>query len=99
MISPHPRPRGGPMHATQTPAQKGAIVYPESDGKPMADNTKQARWIVLLYTGIAGLFRPDEQVFVAADVSWYPVEGEPKVVAAPDVLVAFGRPQGDRPSY
>ena len=27
------------------PLPKPVIVYPESDGKPMADNTKQARWI------------------------------------------------------
>jgi hypothetical protein len=36
---------------------------------------------------------------VAADVNWYPVEGEPSIVNAPDVLVAFGRPVGDRSSY
>jgi hypothetical protein len=24
------------------------IVYPESDGQPMADNTEQFKWIVLL---------------------------------------------------
>jgi Uma2 family endonuclease len=65
----------------------------------MADNTKQARWIVLLYTGIAGLFRQDEAVFVGADLNWYPVEGEPSIVNAPDVMVAFGRLPGDRPSY
>ncbi|MDM8528786.1 hypothetical protein QUF58_11340 [Anaerolineales bacterium HSG24] len=27
------------------------IIYPESDGKPMADNTKQFRYIVTLSTG------------------------------------------------
>jgi Uma2 family endonuclease len=87
------------MNAALTPAPKAPVVYPESDGKPMADNTKQARWIVLLYTGLAGLFRQDSDVFVAADLNWYPVEGEPSIVNAPDVLVAFGRPKGDRPSY
>ena len=66
------------MQATLTLPDKEAIVYPESDGKPMADNTRQGRWIVQLYTGIAGLFRPDEEVFVAANVNWYPVEGKPK---------------------
>ncbi len=24
------------------------LIYPESDGKPMADNTKQFRWIVVI---------------------------------------------------
>ena len=30
---------------------------------------------------------------------WYPVKGDPKTRVAPDVLVAFGRPKGDRGSY
>ena len=30
---------------------------------------------------------------------WYPVEGNNKIRAAPDALVAFGRPKGDRGSY
>lgn len=28
------------------------IIYPDSDGQPMADNTKQFRWIVLLKENI-----------------------------------------------
>jgi Uma2 family endonuclease len=87
------------LMSSTTTLSSPAVVYPESDGKPMADNTRQGRWIVLLYTGVAGLFRPDEDVLVAPNVNWYPVEGEEKIVNAPDVLVAFGRPQGDRTSY
>lgn len=25
------------------------IIYPESDGKPMADNTVQLRWIMIIF--------------------------------------------------
>ncbi|HJT79268.1 MAG TPA: Uma2 family endonuclease [Gemmataceae bacterium] len=75
------------------------VIYPESDGKPMADNTKQLRWITTLYTNFTALFDPRPDVFVAADLLWYPVEGQPEVRAAPDVLVVFGRPKGDRGSY
>ncbi|MEM7656860.1 MAG: Uma2 family endonuclease [Bacteroidota bacterium] len=74
------------------------IVYPETDGKPMAENTKQLNWIVQLYSNLRALFS-DQEVFVAADLFWYPVEGSPKIVQAPDVMVIFGRPDGDRPSY
>jgi Uma2 family endonuclease len=74
------------------------IEYPSSDGKPMADNTKQARWIISLYNNLSGLFH-GQDVFIAADLLWYPVEGSPKIVAAPDVMLVFGRPQGDRSSY
>ena len=75
------------------------IIYPESDGKPMADNTKQFRWIVTIQGGIDALFAHDPNVFVAGDLLWYPVEGNPRIRVAPDVLVAFGRPKGDRGSY
>ncbi len=75
------------------------IVYPDSDGKPMAENTKQARWIFVLFGNLCALFRDRNDVFVAADLFWYPVEGHPEVRTAPDVLVVFGRPKGDRGSY
>ncbi|MFN4260507.1 MAG: Uma2 family endonuclease [Gemmataceae bacterium] len=75
------------------------IVYPESDGLPMADNTRQARWIVVLFDNLSALFRDRPDVFVAANILWYPVEGHPEIRQAPDVLVAFGRPKGDRGSY
>ncbi|GIV16412.1 MAG: hypothetical protein KatS3mg022_1847 [Armatimonadota bacterium] len=75
------------------------VIYPESDGKPMADNTKQFRWILTIYTGIASLFKDDPNVFVAGDLLWYPVEGDNKTRTAPDVMVVFGRPKGDRLSY
>jgi Uma2 family endonuclease len=75
------------------------IIYPESDGKPMADNTKQFRWIMAIYYNLEWLFADDPNVFVAGDLLWYPVEGNNKIRQAPDVLMAFGRPKGDRGSY
>jgi Uma2 family endonuclease len=75
------------------------IEYPESDGKPMADNTKQFRWIQVLYGNIAALYHDRDDVFVAGDLLCYPEEGHPEINTAPDVLVVFGRPRGDRRSY
>lgn len=88
-------PRGNGAHFT-SPAP---IVYPESDGLPMADNTKQFRYIVSTQGGIDSQFAEDPNVFVAGDLLWYPVEGDNKTRVAPDVMVAFGRPKGDRGSY
>ncbi|HKI34029.1 MAG TPA: Uma2 family endonuclease [Gemmataceae bacterium] len=87
------------MSVTLASLPPGPIVYPESDGKPMADNTKQARWIVILFDNLLALLAEVADVFIAADIFWYPVEGEPEIRVAPDVLVAFGRPRGDRGSY
>src|SRR5262249_28666317 len=33
------------------------------------------------------------------DLLWYPVEGEPTIRAAPDIMVVFGRRKGYRGSY
>jgi Uma2 family endonuclease len=79
--------------------KKENIIYPDSDGQPMADNTKQFNWIVLIKEGLEALFANRPDVFVAGDLLWYPVEGKPTIRKAPDVLVAFGRPKGDRGSY
>lgn len=75
------------------------IIYPESDGQPMADNTLQWRWIVIIKENLEIIFLDDPNVFIAGNLLWYPVEGEPTIRQAPDVLVAFGRPKGDRGSY
>jgi Uma2 family endonuclease len=74
------------------------LYYPESDGKPLADNTIQFRLIIKIQGGIDTLFIDNPEVFVAGDLLWYPVEGSLKS-QAPDVMVVFGRPKGDRRSY
>ncbi len=75
------------------------IVYPDSDGMPMAENTLQFLWIVTIQGGLDALFAGDPNVFVAGDLFWYPVEGDPTIRQAPDILAAFGRPKGYRGSY
>src|SRR4051794_11693148 len=45
------------MTALQTRAKAASIVYPESDGEPMADNSKQFRWIVFLADNLQALYR------------------------------------------
>jgi Uma2 family endonuclease len=73
--------------------------YPDSDGLPMSDNTQQFRWIVLLKENLECLFADNPEVFVAGDLLWYPVQGNPAVRVGPDVMVVVGRPKGDRGSY
>ena len=78
---------------------KTEIIYPDSDGQPMADNTKQFRWIVTIKENLEILFADVADVFVAGDFLWYPVQGNNKTRIAPDIMVVFGRPKGDRGSY
>jgi Uma2 family endonuclease len=75
------------------------IIYPDSDGQPMADNTEQFQWIVLLKENLECLFANNTNVFVGGDLLWYAVEGHPEIRVAPDVMVALGRPKGRRGSY
>ena len=80
------------------PGLPGPIVYPDSDGEPMSDNTRQARWISVLHGNLSALLR-EVVAFVAMNLLWYAREGFPQERAAPDVFVAFGRPRGERGSY
>ncbi len=75
------------------------IVYPDSDGRPMADNTIQYQYLITIQVGLDALFNREPNVFVAGDLLWYPVQGRPDLNKAPDVLVVFGRPKGERSSY
>ena len=67
----------------------GPIVYPSSDGKRMAESTKQARWITVLYGNLLALYRERADVFVAADNLWYPVEKHPEIVPVYSELSAY----------
>ncbi len=75
------------------------VIYPDHDGQPMSDNTKQFRWIVVIKENLEWLFADDSAVFVAGDLLWYPIEGNNKIRTAPDAMIVFGRHKGDRGSY
>jgi Uma2 family endonuclease len=75
------------------------LLFPDSDGKPMADNTEQYEWIVKIKENLEILFAENPQVFIAGDLLWYPVFSALINPVAPDVMVVFGRPKGRRGSY
>ncbi len=87
------------MNAPLLAKKTKPIVYPESDGEPIAENTLQFRWIMTIQGGLDALYADDPMVFVAGDLLWYPEEGKPEIRQAPDILAAFGRLKGDRGSY
>jgi Uma2 family endonuclease len=89
----------GLIMSTDVQLRRPKIIYPESDGQPVAENTLQFRWIVTLEGNLEGIFQDDPNVFVAGDLLWYPVEGDNTIRTAPDAMVVFGRPKGDRGSY
>lgn len=82
----------------QPQTQPNLLLYPDSDGEPMADNTLQFSWIVLIKENLETLFASEPNVFIAGDLLWYPIEGE-LTSTAPDIMVVFGCPKGYRGSY
>lgn len=84
----------------QRPSQtQTTIIYSDTDGQQMADNTRQFQWIVTIKENLDLLFADNSNVFVAGDLLWYPIEGNNTIRRAPDVMVVFGRPKGYRGSY
>lgn len=83
----------------QIPPAIQPIIYPEDDGNLMSENTEQYKWLVLIKENLEIWFAAAANVFVAGDLLWYPVEGNPQIAAAPDVMVAINRPKGRRGSY
>ena len=87
------------MSVLSPPVRPPVVLYPDSDGEPMADNTLQFDWIALVKWNLEHQYRDDPAVFVAGDHLVYPVEGNAKLRQAPDVYVAFGPRKGYRGSY
>jgi Uma2 family endonuclease len=75
------------------------VIYPESDGLPVADNAIQFRWMSVLYTNLRAQYRLRPDVFVGCNQFWYPREGDNRTRTAPDVYVVFGRDKTERSSY
>jgi hypothetical protein len=86
------------MSAVTSTQPRSKIVYPDTDGEPIAENTLQFQWIVTIKEGLEAVFLDRPDVFVAGDLFWYPVEGDPATRTASDALVVFGRPKGHRGS-
>jgi len=62
----------------QATATAKPIVYPDSDGEPIAENTLQFEWIVTIKGGLDAVFLDDPNVFVAGDLLWYRSRESPK---------------------
>jgi Uma2 family endonuclease len=87
------------MLQVNTQTATPVVEYPDSDGLPLSDNSKQFRWITTVAGNLAGLYRDRADVLVGGNMLWYAREGDPNECFAPDGFVVFGRPKGDRGSY
>jgi hypothetical protein len=51
------------------------IKYPENDGKPMGESSEHIDWIILIKTELEDIYREQQDVLIASDLLWYPIEG------------------------
>lgn len=76
-----------------------AVYYPTSDGKPMADTDVQRQVMVRVIDTLLDHFTDRPDVYVTGDLLLYYEEGNPRASCAPDVMVVFGVPSGQRLIY
>ncbi len=68
----------------------GTIVYPESDGKPMAETELHRNALINALIILIEAFKNKPDVCVSGNMMMYYVEGDPKKSISPDVFVSFG---------
>ena len=75
------------------------IVYPESDGKPMAETDRHRKLIMNFILMLEDHFKDANDVYVSGDLLMYYEEGNIYKSVAPDVFVVFGVSKKDRRTY
>ncbi|MGI8882782.1 MAG: Uma2 family endonuclease [Pyrinomonadaceae bacterium] len=75
------------------------IIYPEQREDDMGETSFHYRVISDLMQMLKMFFREREDVFMAANMNIYYVEGNPYKWFAPDILIAFGVPNDERGVY
>jgi len=80
-------------------AQSTSTVYPESDGKPMAETDIHRQLLSDLVFTLETFLQSQPDVYVSGNLLIYYVEGDPKKRVAPDVFVVRGVEKKQRRIY
>jgi Uma2 family endonuclease len=80
-------------------ALKTTVVYPDSDGQPMAESDPARDYLIYAVEALSLYFENREDVYVSGNLFVYYRQGSPSAVVAPDVFVVFGVPKRKRMSY
>ncbi|ELR98502.1 Uma2 family endonuclease, partial [Gloeocapsa sp. PCC 73106] len=78
---------------------KTAIVYPDSDGAPMAESDRARDYLTYSVEALQVYFQDQQDVYVSGNLFIYYQQGVPSAVIAPDVFVIFGVEKKPRMSY
>jgi Uma2 family endonuclease len=74
--------------ASATNSATSEIIYPSSDGEPLAE-TQQHVLAILMALALLRLYLQEQPAVVFADQFLYYIEGNPRARVAPDVMVVF----------
>lgn len=80
-------------------AEEARIAYPEQREDDMGETSIHFKLIADFLNILRLFFKDRKDVFLSANLNVYFVEGNPDKWLAPDILVAFGVPSGERTSY
>ena len=83
----------------QTRSRTRGIVYPTSDGKPMAETDKHRDLATYAIEALKLHFADRPDVYIAGNNFLYYQEGSPKICVSPDLYVVFGVPMRQRDCY
>ena len=75
------------------------LVYPESDGEPMAESGRHVRLLLDMIEMIDWHFRDAPDVHVCGNMFLYYEEGNPRKVISPDVFMVRGVAKKDLRTY
>ena len=75
------------------------IVYPDTDGLPMAETDFQRKPLTYAVDALDIYFQDCPEVYVSGNLFIYYEEDNPKAVVAPDVFVVIGADKHDRRTY
>ncbi len=79
--------------------EPGPMLYPDSDGLPMAENDEHRRAILSILSTLELRFQGSADTYVTGDLLLYYEEGNPRKCVAPDTMVVLGVPAGRRRTY
>lgn len=74
------------------------IVYPSSDGEPLAETSVHADAIIHTVVALRQYLQPQAAI-VLADQFLYYAQGFPKLRVAPDIMVIWDVPPGPRDNF
>jgi Uma2 family endonuclease len=87
------------MVSITTPTTPPEVVYPSSDGEPMAETEIHVIAIILLLQAVEDALRDRPDDYIAGNIFWYWEEGNPNARCSPDTMVIPGVGRQRRRSF